>query len=162
MSKVYTGATMSIDGYISGPDESGFDHLFQWYGSGDVEMTTTHRATARARGRRRPDRGPRAAPDRRRGVRDVVLTHLHDDHSGSLVAFPRARFRVQDDELAFWTGRDVGRGAIGHTDRPGPRSAGPRAPSAVASGPRRDRGGGRGRLSGPDGRRDGRAAETLV
>jgi len=42
MSKVYTGATMSIDGYISGPDESGFDHLFQWYGSGDVEMTTTH------------------------------------------------------------------------------------------------------------------------
>ena len=42
MSKVYTGATMSIDGYISGPDESGFDHLFQWYDSGDVEMTTTH------------------------------------------------------------------------------------------------------------------------
>jgi len=42
MSKVYTGATMSIDGYISGPDESGFDHLFQWYDTGDVEMTTTH------------------------------------------------------------------------------------------------------------------------
>ena len=42
MSKVYTGATMSIDGYISGPDESGFDHLFRWYGSGEVEMTTTH------------------------------------------------------------------------------------------------------------------------
>ena len=42
MSTVFTGATMSIDGYISGPDESGFDHLFQWYDSGDVEMTTTH------------------------------------------------------------------------------------------------------------------------
>jgi dihydrofolate reductase len=42
MSKVYTGATMSLDGYISGPDESGFDHLFQWYGSGEVEMPTTH------------------------------------------------------------------------------------------------------------------------
>jgi dihydrofolate reductase len=42
MSKVYTGATMSIDGYISGPDESGFDHLFQWYGNGDVEVPTTH------------------------------------------------------------------------------------------------------------------------
>jgi dihydrofolate reductase len=42
MSKVYTGATMSIDGYISGPDESGFDHLFEWYGNGDVEMPTTH------------------------------------------------------------------------------------------------------------------------
>ena len=47
MRKVYAGATMSIDGYIS-TDESGFDQLFQWYGSGDVEMTTTHRATARA------------------------------------------------------------------------------------------------------------------
>ncbi len=44
MSKVYTGATMSIDGYISGPDESGFDHLFQWYDSGDVEIGTTHEA----------------------------------------------------------------------------------------------------------------------
>jgi len=29
MSKVYTGATMSIDGYISGRVESGFDHLFE-------------------------------------------------------------------------------------------------------------------------------------
>jgi dihydrofolate reductase len=42
MSKVYTGATMSLDGYISGPDESGFDHLFQWYENGDVEYPTTH------------------------------------------------------------------------------------------------------------------------
>jgi dihydrofolate reductase len=42
MGKVYTGATMSLDGYISGPDESGFDHLFQWYGNGDVVIPTTH------------------------------------------------------------------------------------------------------------------------
>ena len=42
MGKVYTGATMSLDGYISGPEESGFDHLFQWYDSGDVELPTTH------------------------------------------------------------------------------------------------------------------------
>ena len=41
MSKVYTGASMSIDGYISGPDESGFEHLFKWYGNGDVEVPTT-------------------------------------------------------------------------------------------------------------------------
>jgi dihydrofolate reductase len=40
MSKVFTGASMSIDGYISGPDESGFDHLFKWYGNGDVEVPT--------------------------------------------------------------------------------------------------------------------------
>src|SRR5918997_2688500 len=40
MSKVTTGATMSIDGYIAGPGESGFDLLFQWYGNGDVETPT--------------------------------------------------------------------------------------------------------------------------
>jgi dihydrofolate reductase len=40
MGKVTTGATMSIDGYIAGPDESGFDLLFQWYNNGDVEIAT--------------------------------------------------------------------------------------------------------------------------
>ena len=40
MGKVTTGATMSIDGYIAGPDESGFDLLFQWYNNGDVETAT--------------------------------------------------------------------------------------------------------------------------
>ena len=40
MGKVTTGATMSIDGYIAGPGESGFDLLFQWYDSGDVEIRT--------------------------------------------------------------------------------------------------------------------------
>ena len=41
MSKVYTGASMSLDGYIAGPEESGFDQLFKWYGNGDVEVPTT-------------------------------------------------------------------------------------------------------------------------
>ena len=40
MSKVYTGASMSLDGYVSGPSETGFEHLFKWYGTGDVEVTT--------------------------------------------------------------------------------------------------------------------------
>jgi dihydrofolate reductase len=40
MGKVCTGATMSIDGYIAGPGESGFDLLFQWYGNGEVEIPT--------------------------------------------------------------------------------------------------------------------------
>jgi dihydrofolate reductase len=42
MSKVTTGASMSIDGYIAGPGESGFDLLFQWYDNGDVELPTGH------------------------------------------------------------------------------------------------------------------------
>ena len=40
MSQVYTGASMSLDGYIAGPNESGFEHLFKWYTSGDVAVPT--------------------------------------------------------------------------------------------------------------------------
>jgi dihydrofolate reductase len=42
MSKVFTGASMSLDGYIAGPDETGFEQLFKWYGNGDVVVPTTH------------------------------------------------------------------------------------------------------------------------
>lgn len=38
MGKVTTGGTMSLDGFIAGPGDSGFDLLFQWYGNGDVEI----------------------------------------------------------------------------------------------------------------------------
>lgn len=38
MGKVITGGTMSLDGFIAGPGDSGFDLLFQWYGNGDVEV----------------------------------------------------------------------------------------------------------------------------
>lgn len=41
MSKVITSASMSIDGYIAGPNESGFEHLFEWYSAGDVELPLT-------------------------------------------------------------------------------------------------------------------------
>lgn len=40
-------------------------------------------------------------------VEDVILTHLHYDHAGSLGIFPNARFHVQDAELAFATSRHV-------------------------------------------------------
>ena len=45
MTKVYAGGTMSLDGYISGPDESGFEHLFQWYGSGDGSSSAATSST---------------------------------------------------------------------------------------------------------------------
>jgi glyoxylase-like metal-dependent hydrolase (beta-lactamase superfamily II) len=51
-------------------------------------------------------------------VRDVVLTHLHYDHAGRLGAFPRARFWVQESELAFWTGRHAARGEYGRIVEP--------------------------------------------
>jgi dihydrofolate reductase len=40
MTKVYTGASMSLDGYIAGPAETGFEHLFKWFGNGEVEVPT--------------------------------------------------------------------------------------------------------------------------
>jgi dihydrofolate reductase len=42
MTKVYTQASMSLDGYIAGPGDTGFDHLFSWMSNGDVAVPTTH------------------------------------------------------------------------------------------------------------------------
>ena len=42
MARVTTGASVSLDGYISGPDESGFDLLFAWYDAGDHKFESTH------------------------------------------------------------------------------------------------------------------------
>jgi glyoxylase-like metal-dependent hydrolase (beta-lactamase superfamily II) len=40
-------------------------------------------------------------------IRDVIVTHLHYDHIGTFEAFPAARFHVQDDEVAYATGRHM-------------------------------------------------------
>lgn len=37
-------------------------------------------------------------------VTDVVITHLHYDHAGTLGAFPAARFHLQAAEMAYATG----------------------------------------------------------
>lgn len=42
MGRVLTGASVSLDGYISGPEESGFDKLFAWYEAGDIKFESTH------------------------------------------------------------------------------------------------------------------------
>ncbi len=38
-------------------------------------------------------------------VEDVIITHMHYDHAGNLEKFPKARFHIQDEELAYVTGR---------------------------------------------------------
>lgn len=40
MAHVHASASISLDGYIAGPEETGFEHLFDWYGNGDVEIPT--------------------------------------------------------------------------------------------------------------------------
>ena len=57
----------------------------------------------------RPAEGLRALGIDCARVPDVVLTHLHYDHVGNLEDFPAAAFVVQEEELAFWTGRYAGR-----------------------------------------------------
>ncbi|MCW3842307.1 dihydrofolate reductase family protein [Micromonospora yasonensis] len=42
MTKVTTGATMSLDGYIADASHGGFEYLFQWYANGDVETPTAN------------------------------------------------------------------------------------------------------------------------
>lgn len=37
-------------------------------------------------------------------VEEVVITHLHFDHAGTLAAFPAARFHLQAAEMAYATG----------------------------------------------------------
>ena len=38
-------------------------------------------------------------------VEDVIITHMHYDHCGDMSPFPKARFHVQDREMAYATGR---------------------------------------------------------
>jgi len=45
-------------------------------------------------------------------VTNVVITHMHYDHCGNLMAFPNARFHIQDDEMAYCTGRCMGHEAL--------------------------------------------------
>jgi glyoxylase-like metal-dependent hydrolase (beta-lactamase superfamily II) len=40
-------------------------------------------------------------------VSDVIMTHLHYDHAGNLDRFPRARFHLQDRDMAYATGRGM-------------------------------------------------------
>lgn len=40
-------------------------------------------------------------------VQDVIISHMHYDHAGNHDLFPQARYHVQDDEMAFCTGRSM-------------------------------------------------------
>src|SRR3569832_658074 len=48
-------------------------------------------------------------------VRDVILTHLHYDHAGNFDRFPKARFNLQERELAYATGRYMQYSRLSHS-----------------------------------------------
>ena len=52
-----------------------------------------------------PEKGLRAIGIDPAKVEDVIVSHMHYDHSGNYDLFPKARYHVQDDEMSFCTGR---------------------------------------------------------
>lgn len=67
-------------------------------------------ATGAARGRQlvRPvEAGLRAVGIEPGDIREIIVSHMHYDHVGNHDLFPRARYHVQDDEMAFCTGRSM-------------------------------------------------------
>ncbi len=51
-------------------------------------------------------------------IEEVVVTHMHYDHAGGLGAFPAARFHLQDDEIAYCTGRYMAHDFFGQAYSP--------------------------------------------
>jgi glyoxylase-like metal-dependent hydrolase (beta-lactamase superfamily II) len=51
-------------------------------------------------------------------VRDVVITHMHYDHCGNEDLFANASYHLQDDEMAYATGRHMCHGPIAHAFEP--------------------------------------------
>ncbi|MSO76373.1 MAG: N-acyl homoserine lactonase family protein [Alphaproteobacteria bacterium] len=41
-------------------------------------------------------------------VQDLIVTHMHFDHAGTLDDFPNARLHIHDDEMDYCTGRCMG------------------------------------------------------
>ena len=65
------------------------------------------------RGRRTilpPERGLRLLGVDAKKVKDVIITHLHYDHVGNFGLFPAATFHLQDEEMAYATGRHMAHG----------------------------------------------------
>jgi glyoxylase-like metal-dependent hydrolase (beta-lactamase superfamily II) len=46
-------------------------------------------------------------------VEHIVISHMHYDHAGNQDLFPRARYHVQDEEMAYCTGRCMGDSEVG-------------------------------------------------
>ena len=82
-----------------------------------VVDTGFDRAEAARRGReiqRLPREGLAMLGIDSRAVEDVIVTHLHYDHAGTIDDFPAARFHLQDLEMAYATGRHMAHKPFGY------------------------------------------------
>jgi glyoxylase-like metal-dependent hydrolase (beta-lactamase superfamily II) len=60
------------------------------------------------------EQGLEALGIRHQDVADVIITHMHYDHSGNAGLFPSARFHMQDAEMEYVTGRCMCHHQISH------------------------------------------------
>ena len=101
MGKVYTGASMSLDGYIASPADPAFEHLFRWYGNGDIavqtadpqmtmRMTTVGAQPPSATCSRSPARSSSAARCSTRSMAGAATIRWACRSSSSRTAFPTA------------------------------------------------------------------------
>jgi glyoxylase-like metal-dependent hydrolase (beta-lactamase superfamily II) len=56
-------------------------------------------------------------------VGDVIMSHMHYDHAGNHTLFPRAKFHLQDREMAYCTGRCMCHNVLKHSYEPDDVSA---------------------------------------
>jgi glyoxylase-like metal-dependent hydrolase (beta-lactamase superfamily II) len=106
----------------SGPDEGVMRmDYFVWLARNDshtvVIDTGFDALAAQRRGRqllREPSDGLRLLGVDSAQVQHVIITHLHYDHAGNLPRFARARFHLQEREMAFATGRYMAQPFFAH------------------------------------------------
>jgi glyoxylase-like metal-dependent hydrolase (beta-lactamase superfamily II) len=114
--KYATHGRMARENFIGGdPHDSSpmpLDYFIWAVVSGDraiVIDTGFDEAAGNKRGGRQllnsPEQGLRAIGIDPGKVEDVIISHMHYDHSGNYDLFPNARYHVQDDEMSFCTGR---------------------------------------------------------
>lgn len=66
---------------------------------------------AKARGRtivRHPVEGLAAMGVDAAEIETIILSHMHYDHAGTVSSFPKAEFILQEEEMHYCTGRDMG------------------------------------------------------
>jgi glyoxylase-like metal-dependent hydrolase (beta-lactamase superfamily II) len=106
----------AAENFLGGDDHESDMPLdyYVWVAANDSHLvvvdTGFDAAAARARGRtllRSVVDGLAAVGIDAAQVADVVITHMHYDHAGGIAAFPNARLHVQDDEIAYCTGRSM-------------------------------------------------------
>lgn len=81
----------------------------------DVGFTAEVAAQRKRTFLRKPSEGLAKLGVKSTEVRDVIVTHMHYDHIGTFGDFPAAQFHLQDEEMAYATGRHMRHRQFNHS-----------------------------------------------